>query len=87
MTTPKTSRIVDSRSVLLLEAKNRIYDDYVDIQEPIITSDDKKITKSKDMQITPELPQGIPESTLYNHKCQSKGYQANQHNGFNTATL
>ena len=55
---PRTSRIVNSRPTLLLEAKSIIYDDCVDILKSIITSDDRKITKSRDMLITPELSQG-----------------------------
>jgi len=35
-----------------------IYDDYINIQDPIITSDDRTITKLRDMLITLELPQG-----------------------------
>ena len=58
MIIPKTSRIVDSRPTLLPETKSAIYKDCVDILKPIITSDDKKITKSRDMLITPDLPQG-----------------------------
>jgi len=42
----------------LPKAKSAIYYDCVDILEPIITSDDRKITKLRDMMISPELPQG-----------------------------
>ena len=57
MTVPRTSRIIDSWPTLLSEAKSAIYDDCVDILEPIIISDDKKITKLRDLLIAPELPQ------------------------------
>ena len=53
---PKISRIVNSQSALLPKDKSAIYDDCDNILEPIITSDDRKITKSKDMLITLELP-------------------------------
>ena len=56
MIIPRTSRVVDSWPTLLPEAKSTFYDDFIDILEPIITSDDRKIIKSRDMLITPKLP-------------------------------
>ena len=56
-----------------------IYDNCVDILKPIITSDDRKITKSRDMQITLELPQGhtwkVPYTTP--DACQRDAKQTN----------
>jgi len=73
---PRTSRIVDSQPTHLPEAKSEIYDDCVDILEPIITSDDRKITKSRDMLITPELSLGhtwkVPCTTSNAHQKDAK---------------
>lgn len=54
----RTSRIVISQPMLLQKAKSTLYHGHIYVLEPITTSDDKKITKLRDMMITLELPQG-----------------------------
>lgn len=56
MFVPKTSRKVNDQIGLLPEAKSMIYHSHINIQKPILTSDNKKITESRDMLIALELP-------------------------------
>ena len=58
MVVPRTSRKVNDQLALHLEAKSAQYHSHINIQKPILISDDRKITKSKDLLIAPELPHG-----------------------------
>lgn len=65
---PRTCGIVNSRPALLPGAKSVLYHSHIYILESILTSDDRKISKLRDMLSTPELPHGhawiVPCATL-----------------------
>ena len=68
MVVPRISRKVNEQLVLHPEAKSAQYHSHINIQKSILISDGRKITKSKDMLIAPELPHGhvweVPCATL-----------------------
>ena len=73
---PRIKREVNVRLAHLLELRGTPYRCYIDIHELVLISDNRQITKSRDMLDTPKLSHGhtqeVPCALLYTHQRNAK---------------